>query len=200
MDIPGIDETHELINEAEILNPGKWIQHSYNTGKAAEYIALHDNDLDPENAYIVGCLHDIGRREVGVGMRHILVGYDYLLDQGFPDAARICLTHPFPVKDIYTIYGEWDCSPGSLAFIQDFVEGVEYSDYDRLIQLCDALSTADGFCLIEKRLIEAALRRGVKHNILPRWQAYFDIKDYFENKIGKSIYDVLPGVAETTFR
>jgi len=29
--------------------------------------------------------------------------------------------------------------------------------------------------------------------------ATFDIKEYFENKIGCSIYDILPKVKETTF-
>jgi hypothetical protein len=34
---------------------------------------------------------------------------------------------------------------------------------------------------------------------VPRWNAVFQMKEYFEEKMGCSIYDVLPYVKETTF-
>lgn len=72
-------------------------------------------------------------------------------------------------------------------------------DYDRLIQLCDAVSLSTGYCLIEKRMVDTALRRGITQHILPRWSTLLDIRSYFELKIGCSIYDILPGVIENSF-
>jgi hypothetical protein len=79
------------------------------------------------------------------------------------------------------------------------LENTEYDDYDRLIQLCDALVFIDGYYLIEKRMIEAALRHGINEYTTFKWKSTLEIKDYFENKMGKSVYSILPGVVEKTF-
>ena len=68
-----------------------------------------------------------------------------------------------------------------------------------MIQLCDALTTPKGFCLLEKRLVDVALRYGVNDLTILKWEATFEIKRKFEDAIGRSIYDLLPGVEETTF-
>lgn len=34
---------------------------------------------------------------------------------------------------------------------------------------------------------------------IPRWKEIFEIKKYFEEKIGKSIYSLLPNIKENTF-
>ena len=41
--------------------------------------------------------------------------------------------------------------------------------------------------------------RSRKKKRLKRWEKLFEIKNYFEKKMGKSIYSVLPGVVENTF-
>jgi hypothetical protein len=58
----------------------------------------------------------------------------------------------------------------------------------------------DGFCLMEKRLLDVVLRYGFNEYTLPKWKAFFEIKAAFEREIGASIYDLLPGVVETTFK
>jgi len=35
--------------------------------------------------------------------------------------------------------------------------------------------------------------------IIPKWEAFFEIKSEFERSIGGSVYDWLPGVVENTF-
>ncbi len=50
----------------------------------------------------------------------------------------------------------------------DFLAKTEYDDYDRLLQLSDALALPDGLCLIEKRLVDGALRHGVNAFKLPK--------------------------------
>lgn len=44
-----------------------------------------------------------------------------------------------------------------------------------------------------------AIRGGINEYTIPRWKSTFAIKNYFEQKIGKSIYELLPGVIENTF-
>ena len=95
--------------------------------------------------------------------------------------------------------GVWDCPPEDVAFVAGFLADTEYNDYDRLIQLCDALALPTGFCLIEKRLVDISLRHGVNEYTIPRWQATFDLQQYFEQIIGGSIYELLPGIVENTF-
>lgn len=80
---------------------------------------------------------------------------------GQPEVARICLTHSFPLPDIRAFNGRMDCTGEQLAFLQDFLSRNPYDDYDRLIQLCDAISLPDGACIVEKRLVDVALRHGV---------------------------------------
>jgi hypothetical protein len=53
--------------------------------------------------------------------------------------------------------------------------------------------------LIEKRLVDVALRHGVHEYTVPKWKAFMELKDYFEKKMGKSIYSILPGVIDNTF-
>jgi hypothetical protein len=80
--------------------------------------------------------------------------------------------------------------------------GINYDDYDRLLQLCDALALPEGVCLLEKRLIDVFMRyaqQGVGPDVHTKWQQVFAIQRHFEAIIGCSIYKVLPGVIETTF-
>jgi hypothetical protein len=74
-----------------------------------------------------------------------------------------------------------------------------FDDYDRLIQLCDAIALPDGFTLIEKRLIDVALRHDVTEYTIPKWKAFLTLREHFDQKMGKSIYSILPGVIENTF-
>ena len=38
-------------------------------------------------------------------------------------------------------------------FMKKFIADAVYDDYDRLVQLCDALAMPTGFCLLEKRFV-----------------------------------------------
>ncbi len=198
MRIPTLNEAEKLLAEAESRNPGPWVAHSRNVALAAKCIAEHSN-LDAETAYILGLLHDIGRREGVTKMRHTLDGFRFLQDLGFDDAARICITHSFVLKNMDAHEGRWDCSVEESKFVADFVKATEFDDYDKLFQLCDALALAEGICLLEKRIVNVALRIGVNGQTVAKWKALFEVQKYFEQKMGQSIYKVLPGVIETTF-
>ena len=185
--VPTRQQAESFIREAELMNPGPWIPHSLYAARAAEIIAQHHPSLDPDTAYVMGYLHDIGRRAGVHGMRHMIDGYVFLAAQGFEDAARICITHSYIIKEIDSVVGERDCAEQELEFMRRFLAGCVYDEYDRLIQLCDTISEPSGFCLIEKRLVDVALRYGTNDYSLQRWQAYLDIQKHFENSMGHSL-------------
>ena len=199
MNIPSLEQAETWIEDARELHPGPWVQHSFFVGKAAEAIAGHHPTLDPHTAFILGYLHDIGRRAGVADMRHTLDGYSFLMEQGFEDAARICITHVFPLKHIHSVAGKWDCTQQELDFLDEYLSTIEFDGYDRLIQLCDAIALPSGYCLVEKRLMDVALRHGVNEFSVPRWKAFLQIQKDFEGAIGQSIYKVLDGVVENTF-
>jgi hypothetical protein len=194
--IPDLPTARRLLDAAAQRNPGPWVQHSLYVAEAARRIAARLPGLDPDAAYILGCLHDIGRQEGVTDMRHVLDGYRFLLGLGYPPAAQICLTHSFPIQDIHAGAGHWDCTPEELAFVQHALAQTVYTPYDRLIQLCDCLALPTGFCVIEKRLVDVALRHGFNDLTLDKWRAFLAIQKDFEQTIGASIYTLLPGVLD----
>lgn len=190
------------ISELEIagkMNPGLWIEHSYNVANAARIIAEHCDNLDREKAFVCGLLHDIGRRTGIAAVRHIIDGYDYAISQGWDEVARICLTHSFPVKDIEADIGKKDITKEQYNFINNFLNNLEYDEYDKLIILCDALADANGFCILEKRFIDTTRRYGIYPFSIDRWNKTYEYKEYFEKIIGKSIYSLLPDIEKCIY-
>lgn len=180
------------------MTPGPWQQHCESVARNARLIAEKVPGMDADKAYVLGLLHDIGRREGIKGILHIFDGYDYLMRLGEPEAARICLTHSFPIKDVDTFIGKMDCTPEQKAFLKDFLETTKYDDYDILIQLCDAISLPNGACIMEKRLIDVALRHGLPSFILDKWKAFMSTKKHFDKLCGCSVYTLLPNVLENS--
>lgn len=179
----------KLIAEAKELNDGVWISHSYNVAHLAEKIASKAN-MDSEKAYIIGLLHDIGRRNGTMQARHALEGYKYLTSIDFDAGARICMTHTFQYKDVDSIYDTWDCSADEKQFIKEYLDNVTYDDYDKLIQLCDALSLANGYCYAEKKMVNSVLKFGFKDTTANKWKAILELKDYFDTIICGDVYSL----------
>ncbi len=188
------------LEEAERLNPGGWADHSRYVAMACENIALHCKSLCSERAYILGLLHDIGRYAGVSSEKHLIDGYYYCMEKGWEKAAQICITHAFMIQDIETSIGVFDMEEKDYQFMKNFIAHAEYDDYDRLVQLCDALALPTGFCLLEKRFVDVTVRYGVHHATVERWKKILEIKAYFENEIGCSIYELLPGVVENSFK
>ena len=190
------------LSELEIagnMNPGPWTDHSKNVAKAASLIAEHCEGLDSEKAFVCGMLHDIGRRTGIAAVRHIIDGYDYAMSKGWDEAARICMTHSFPVKDIDADIGKKDITDRQYDFIRDYLNNLEYDDYDKLIILCDALADANGFCILEKRFIDTTRRYGIYPFSIERWNKTYEYKDYFEKMTGRSIYMLLPDIEKCIY-
>ena len=188
------------LKEAYNSNPGPWADHSRYVALACENIAKRCPHMDSELAYIYGILHDIGRYAGVSSERHLLDGYRYCKEREWEKAAQICISHAFMIKDISTSIGVFDMPLEDKEFISQFVHEAEYDDYDYLLQLCDALALPTGFCLLEKRFVDVTIRYGVHPATVDRWKAVLDIKKHFEEIMGCSIYDCLPGVIENSFK
>ena len=187
-----IEQAKKELQIAVQNNPGPWEQHSLVTADNARRIAEKVPGMDSQKAYLMGLLHDIGRREGVTGMRHLIDGYNHMMGLKEPEIARICLTHSFASQNVEHFEGKHDCTAEQKTFIKDFVENRVYDNYDKLIQLCDAISLPEGACIMEKRFVDVALRHGVREYTTTRWRAYMDLKKYFDSLCGCDIYTLLP--------
>ncbi len=199
MNVPTKDAAIRLLDESSHMNPGKWVDHSRVAAQAASLIAAETPGMDADTAYVVGLLHDIGRRFGVSNMKHVTDGYNFLNGLGYADAARICYSHSFHTQNHTEYFGSNDCDSDDFVKLCDYLQHCEYDDYDRLIQLCDALALPEGLCLIEKRMIDVGLRHGFHDCAVNKIKKIFELKQYFDDKTGKNIYSLLPGIVETTF-
>lgn len=194
-----LEGAQRQIELASTLNPGPWISHSQSVAENARLIAAKIPHLDADQAFVLGLMHDIGRRFDSTDILHVLDGYRHMMGMGHPDIARICLTHSFPYQDIEAFSGPLNCSEAEKDFLADYIKNAAYDDYDRLIQLCDALSLPNGACIMEKRLVDVALRHGFTDITITKWKAFMHLKSYFDQLCGCNIYTLLPNVIENSF-
>lgn len=194
--LPTIEQAREELELAGKLNPGPWVKHSLNVGLAARNIAEKVPGMDAHKAYIVGMLHDIGRRVGIVDIpTHVYAGYQYAMEKGWEEVARICMTHSYPL--MRDEFGYDPATPHESA-IKEYICQTEADDYDKLIQICDALATDYGFVILEKRFVDVTRRYGIMESYIKGWEVTFRNKEVFEAQMGCSIYDVLPDIGRTT--
>jgi len=191
---PTIKEAEDLLNWGEAQNPGPWGDHSRYTAHACKKIAERCENLDPDKAYVYGLLHDIGRYVGLVHARHCLEGYLLCIEKGWIELARICITHAFMVQDANSVIGTWDIPSEHDHLMREIIEKSVHNEYDKLLQLADALAMADGFCVMEQRLVDVVMRYGFTAYSIKRWEKTFENKDYFEKLMNASVYDVLGNV------
>ena len=183
--LPSKEEAMRLLEEGYSRNPGPWKNHSIVAAECAYKIAEQCAGMDPNKAYILGLLHDIGRREGVTFIAHVIDGYRYLLGLGYDEAARICITHSFLIKDISDYIGKIDISETDAAMLMQLLAGYDYDDYDLLIQLCDSIALPSGSVPIEARIADVTRRYGYYPQ--DKAQKAFEIQRYFEDKSGLDI-------------
>ena len=192
--IPTRAEAKRLLAEAEVMNPGPWGDHSRTAAHCAEKIASACG-MDAEKAYVLGLLHDIGRRFGKRHLGHVSDGYSYMMSLGYDEVARVCLTHSFHDLTLDMYIGNFDTTEEETKLITDELAKIELDDYDRLIQLCDALAGSEGVVDIEERMTDIKRRYGSYPE--EKWNANLALKRYFEELAGQGIYNV---VGKETFR
>ena len=85
---------------------------------------MHHPALDPDQSYVLGLLHDIGRREGIFGMRHVVDGYTFMMLEGYPDVARISLTHSYPIPIVMYGSSAWDGTDVESEFVAEYLTNV----------------------------------------------------------------------------
>ena len=171
----------------------EYIVHTTGVADSARKIAEKTPYLNADKAYVLGLLHDYGKKydERASGKFHVQIGYEELLAMGYSDSARICLTHSFPVvnfndKDYSSYRPEW------LAWAHQALQNVKYDDYDRLIQLCDLFFEGMSKVGFEERFAGIARRYGLcfEQTAVMRECAVKN-KAYFDGLCGTDIYQLL---------
>lgn len=182
-----------------------WCTHSANVARAAETIAIAVRDhelkqginpkdiINPDRAYSCGYLHDLGRSAgEHVGLEHPIIGYHLLKDHGFPLEAQISMTHGYYAykKIDRAEYWEEFTDEKLLNFTRDFMERVELTDYDYLIQLCDNMAHYSGIMTIDGRFADILVRHDNIRNAGTHLKELYNLKKYFDQKAGQNIYDL----------
>lgn len=182
---PTPEEAEALLAEAEARNPGPWGDHSRTAGHCARCIAGACG-LDPDKAYVLGLLHDIGRRFGKRHLGHVSDGFTYMQQLGYDEVARICLTHSFHSLSLSDYIGKTDTTPEEHALIETQLAQIRLDEYDHLIQLCDALAGAEGVMYMEERMLDVRRRYGSYPQ--DKWERNFQLLHHFQSKAGANIY------------
>ena len=184
-DYPSRAEAERLLIEAGTFNPGPWVAHSRNVARCAETIASHCN-LNLEKAYVLGLLHDVGRR-AGIGqLKHVYYGWKHMNELGYPAVAKVCLTHSYNTHRFEDDMAKMDIEPEQVDEVKAALAGYEFDDYDRLIQLCDSIATAEGVVVVTERMTDVKTRYGSYPQ--PKWDKNIELVAYFTEKTGLDIY------------
>lgn len=178
-------------------------KHSQNVARIAETIAQvieqKEDGSDKNNrkqfsadiAYAAGLLHDIGRcPKKDVGLRHPIIGYEILKKEGLEIPARIAMTHTYygyPEIDRTEFWEELDDE--SIKITKKFMDEVELSDADLLIQLADTMGHRLGVMTISDRFSDILMRHNIR-SAGEHLRELYRIKQYFDKKTGMNIYEL----------
>ena len=186
--IPNKDKVRSMLDDAFRENPGEWIIHSHVIGKTSEKIAK-ELGLDPEIAYAVGCLHDIGKVYGHKDLAHMMEGYKILRFESYFYPARIALGHGFVIGEISSYHGKINVSQRDQEFIKAYLKKRNIDIYEKLLILLDNLIKDKYLGLEERealRNIGGSPQRKNRLEILRAWQ------DEFEKSLEKPIKAYLP--------
>ncbi|MCI9676930.1 MAG: HD domain-containing protein [Lachnospiraceae bacterium] len=186
---PTIEEANRILEEAEGCNPGPWGAHSRCVAECAKKIAEACGDIDSEKAYVLGLMHDIGRKFGTRHLGHVYDGWKYMERLGYPEAGRICLTHSFVCRSMDNYIGKLDILPEEEKEVREALAALDFDDFDLLIQLCDAIGTADGPVNMDVRMQDIKNRYGY-YPEETRIRNYA-LKKYFEERAGRDLYSLL---------
>ena len=184
--LPTREEAIALVRDGLACNPGPWGRHCLTAAHCAEKIASACGDMDSEKAYILGLLHDIGRKFGTRHLGHVSDGYTYMKSLGYDEAAKICLTHSFNNHTVDEYIGKFDVSQEELTLIKTKLVETVYDEYDLLIQLCDSLAGADGVLDIEERMNDVKRMYGSYPQ--DKWDSNIELMHYFEKRMNQNIY------------
>ncbi len=186
----GLDNARSLWTEQACK---EYIFHTKGIAACCQKIAVLTTDLDSDRTYISGLLHDYGKcfLKNQKYFFHGQIGYEKLTELGYPQIARICLTHTFYAPDFdfshFTSY-PYD----GLVWAKKQMQGMIFDDYDKIVQLCDMFFEGTAVVSIEKRFAGIQKRYDLNWNVLENsYHNAIKLKEYFSRKCGTDVYELL---------
>lgn len=163
--------------------------HTMGVAMFSRLLASHIEGVNPEKAYILGLLHDYGKKYSE--RFHGLIGWLELKEMGYPLAARICLTHTFPEKDFkFEYYPSYPIE--DLRAAKEILAEFEYDDYDRLVQFADMFFEALYIQKPEDRIENIKKRYNLNNEIYEFLiNEAAKLKAYFDDKCGEDVYQLV---------
>ena len=166
--------------------------HCLSVAYIAEQIATTSGRLNPQQAYVLGLLHDCGRisDEKTDGTFHGLTGYDYLCQAGHPQAAQIAFSHCF--YDPQLNLSMYRLKAQDYVRCRELLKELDFGEYDYLIQLADILNDCGQSCTIEYRFASVARRHPIGAEAVElSIKKFRELKAYFDNLCKTDIYSLL---------
>ena len=164
--------------------------------KIAKALEEKGYNIDIDKTIAIGYVHDIGKYN-GEIHGHVMRGYNYLKEKGYDeDYCNICLTHSYLNNDI-------TCTAGGIPdinenpFLTNFIKNHKYTIEEKIINLCDLMCPRGGrVYTIDKRLFDLIIRIGAYTNTQYHVKETYKLKDYFDNLLGYSLYDLFPEIKD----
>lgn len=183
-----------MINENNINGNIRLLKHSSLVAISALEIAKKLDGVNPIKAYQAGLFHDIGKLYLDKteSYKHPFLGYK-MMENTDKFIAEICLTHPFPIFDLYD-YIKYYCHNDSKEFnnIKNAIQNIQNNIYIKLIQLCDKICSSDGIVTIEEKFDTYKKKYNVEHDFINKnYQKLQEIKKEIEFLSGIELYDFL---------
>lgn len=171
----------------------KYYEHPVIVGEAASRIAKKAN-LDEDKAKALGLIHDIGK--IYNIIDHDIRGYEFILGLGYDEEyANICLTHSYLNNDIDCVAGGiFLSSKYGYEFIKGFIKNHKYTDYERIINLCDLMCSRE-IMTLDERLLDLRTRKGIHSNTEYHITQANRLKKEIEEMIRCDIYSLFPEIS-----
>lgn len=169
----------------------RWIKHCIYVAIAAGRIADRLG-LDVDYAISLGYVHDIGRKISHPN--HTIAGYKYMIENGYPEEARSCLTHSFIDNNIYNTAGGIPTPQDRFDYMNQFLQNTSLTIYDNIVQMCDLFCLETGFTTVERRLLDITKRKGIYPNSEMHFGKTMELKARLEGMMGCSLYDLFPEI------
>lgn len=180
--------------------PGTWYMfhnHVYGVALLAKEVAARIKGLNPERAYVMGLMHDAGKiREEFEKRFHGIIGYELLKDEDC-EAARASLLHMFGF-DEFPVYEKaakmFFDNQDDYDFVCDYAAQNPLNDYDRLIQMADAMADKRGLVTMEQRAADYVARYH-KPVSAEMFGSRMALKKYFDKKTGGDVYSLFEKIS-----
>ncbi len=180
----------DSLNVKQGLPKGVSAKHYKNVAFIASTIA-EKAGLDVKKAYILGLLHDYGEyiEDTTKGTFHGTAGYIEMINKGFDEVAKICLTHSFFDKNFNP--NDYSYESSEILKVKDIIKNMIIDDYDKLIQIADLMSSGANIVKIDERLYKLSIKYNIREELLlNKIKEANLLKAYFNEKCGCNIYDL----------